>query len=190
MLFHCLSNSHPSAEISLEHMFQSREVLTGCRCTHIMEVMFRIPTPIPTNNQDASRDERQVLWMRNSIVCNECRKIFLLPVSSDKDQNPLLELGKSSSLSELAEVCSWARRLRWSSTKPEPLNPWILWGNPANSSFPLHESLAMFIQISKPLSIHRFCQTEVNVINCFSRLQFQKSRWNPSWQTINHHPIN
>lgn len=48
--------------------FQGREVLTGCRCTHIMEVMLRIPTPMPINNQDASRDERQVLLMRNSSV--------------------------------------------------------------------------------------------------------------------------
>lgn len=62
--------------MSLECMFQRREVLAGCRCKHIMEAMLGILTPTPTNNQDASRDERQVLLVRNSSLCNECRKIL------------------------------------------------------------------------------------------------------------------
>lgn len=38
-------------------------------------------------------------------MCNKnALTILLLPVSRDTDQNPCLESGKSSSLSELAEV--------------------------------------------------------------------------------------
>lgn len=171
-------------------MLQRREVLTGCRCTHIMEMMLRIPTPMPTSNQDASRDERQVLLIRNCSACNEHRKIlFFLPVSSDTEQNPLSELSKSSSLSELAEVWSHAWRLGWPSTKPEPLDPWIFLGNPANSSFPLHESLAMFTLIAKPFNT----QVLPNWSGC-DKLLFQvavlEEQINPSWQTLNHHPIN
>lgn len=99
-LFHCLSNSYP-----LQLMFQRRKVLTGCRCTHIMEVMFRIPTPMPTNNQDASRDERQVLLIKTA-VCNEHRKILFSACFYWQRQESTPELGKSSSLSELAEVWS------------------------------------------------------------------------------------
>lgn len=61
-LFHCLSNSSVS-----RYILRRKEALTDCRCTHITqlsrndwEVMLRSPSPMPINNQDTYRDERQV----------------------------------------------------------------------------------------------------------------------------------
>lgn len=153
-----------------------------------MEVMLRIPTPMPTNNQNASRDERQALLMRNSSVCNECRKILFSARFQWQSRIHPMNWVKALRF-QLAEVWSCARRLRWSSTRPEPLDPWILLGNPAISSFPL-QRVYQCLHKYQNLFQYRICQTDVDVINCFSKLQFQKSRWNPRWHTLNHHPIN